>query len=569
MIRSFGGYDRRGDISEGSFFDMKNMTGDKHPYISTRKNRSLADLSGAKVFDIMCLDIFHNGKIVKNALVADCENRLKAFYFENGTLTGHDIFNTTTLLTQEKKQSVVAGTRIYFFPDNAYYDMMDGSVGPLELHTSYNQGAQEDGYYEFAFEPCDMDGNDAEAVSPYRRLRRYCYKLTDDGGKGDFIKFMSFTTSIAKNDTVQLEFTADTDLNGFYSIVNRGADKSFLVVESEYVGVINEGVVTVKREVPKMDFVVSAKNRLWGCRYGTDAYGNCVNEIYASALGDPKNWHRFNGASTDSFSAGIGCTGAFTGAVCMDGNPVFFKEDAIIKVYGSYPSEFCITESVQRGIEAGSADSAVYVDDDLYYKTYSGIVRYDGGMPVNIDAPLGGTKYKNAVAGATGDKYYVSMENEAGERELFVYDIRQRLWHKEDSADIKSFCRCGAELYFLCEEDGESRVYSVSPVEGFIEEESFEWFCETARIGFDTPDRKYVSSVTVRLDCPPPSRSEIYIEYDGDGVWHRAAALYGSDSSHFVRLRPERCDFFRLRFEGEGECTVRSVTRTLEGCSAY
>ena len=569
MIRSFGGYERRGDSSEGSFFDMKNMTGDKHPYISTRKRRSFSDLSGAKVFDIMCLDILHNGKIVKNALVADCENRLKAFYFEDGKLTEHDIFNTTTLLTQAKKQTVIVGTRVYFFPDNAYYDMMDGSVGPLELHTTYEQGALSDGFYEFAFEPCDIDGNDSESVSPYRRLRRYCYKLTADAKKGEFNKFMSFTADIGKNDTVELEFTAKSNLTGFYNIVNRAADKSFIVVESEYAGVISEGAVNVKREVPKMDFVVSAKNRLWGCRYGTDAYGKCVNEIYASALSDPKNWHRFLGVSTDSFSASIGCGGAFTGAVCMDGNPVFFKEDTIIKVHGSYPSEFTITETAQRGIEAGSADSAVFVNDDLYYKTYSGIVRYDGGIPVNVDAPLGGVKYKNAIAGTTGDKYYVSMEDENGKRELFVYDIKLRLWYKEDSANIKSFCRCGGDLYFLCDEDGKSRVYSVRSTEGFEPEESFEWFCESTRIGFDTPDRKYVSSVSVRVDCKDDSRCDIYLEYDGNGAWHRQASLCGADSSHFVRLRPDRCDFFRIRLEGKGECAVRSVTRTLEGCSAY
>ncbi len=569
MVRSFGGYDRRGDISEGIFFDMKNMTGDKHPYISTRRRRSRADLAGARVFDIMCLDIYHKGKIVKNALVADCENRLKAFYFEEGKLLGHDLFNTTALLTQEKKQSVVVGTKVYFFPDNAYYDMMDGSVGPLELSTSYEQGALSDGYYEFAFEPCDMDGNDAEVASPYRRLRRYCYKLTSAGGKGDFNRFMTFTDSIAVNDTVELQFTAAGELDGYYNIVNRARDKTYLVVESEYVGAVSGGIVNVKREVPRMDFVVAAKNRLWGCRYGIDAYGNCVNEIYASAAGDAKNWHRFRGVSTDSYTASIGCGGAFTGAVCMDGNPVFFKEDAIIKVYGSYPSEFCVTETAQRGIEAGSAESAVFVNDDLYYKTYSGIVRYDGGMPVNIDGPLVGTKYKNAVAGTMGDKYYVSMENEKGERELFVYDISRRFWHKEDDADIKGFCRCGADLFFLCEKEGESRVYSVSEVEGFEKEEGFDWMCESAKIGFDTPDRKYVSSVNVRIDCPYDSSCEIFFEYDGDGVWHRQSAFHGSDSAHFVRLRPERCDFFRIRFEGVGDCTIRSVTRTLESSSAY
>ncbi len=547
---------------------MMNMSSDGYPNVTTRKKRAVADLSGAKVFDIMCLDISHKGEIIKNALVADCENRIKTFFYEDGALRGHDVFNTTTLLTQGEKQTVVDGTRVYFFPDCVYYDMMTESVGPLELRATFDLGALTDGYYELTFEPCDIDGGDADEASPYRRLRRSCYKI-QSGTKGDFIKHMTFTDEIRKNDTVELTFTSKYELTGFYNIVSRGIDKTFLVIESEFTGTISQGSLMVNRSLPKMDFVISAKNRLWGCRYGMDAYGNCVNEIYASAHGDPKNWYRFAGVSTDSWSASIGCPGAFTGAVAMDGNPVFFKEDAIIKVFGSYPSEFTVTETAHRGIEAGSAKSAVFVNDDLYYKTYSGIVRYDGGMPVNVDSALGGEKYKNAVAGTTGDKYYVSMEDRAGKRTLFVYDIHRRMWHKEDFADIRSFCRCGSNLYFLCDEEGESRVYSVYPMEGLSDEDNLSWMCESTRIGFEEPDRKYISSLDVRLDCPRGSYCQLYIEYDGDGIWHRQRELRGQDSSCLVRLRPKRCDFFRLRFKGEGECTIRSITRALESCNAF
>jgi len=569
MISSFGGYDRRGDTPEGSFYDMKNMSGADYPRISTRNRRYEAELSGARIFDIMCLDIYSNGNIVKNALVADCENRIKAFYLEDGVLTGHDIFNTSTLLSKREKQSVVVGTKVYFFPDKVFYDMMDGSVGPLELHTSYEQGALSDGFYEFAFECCDIDGNDADESSPYRRLRRYCYKLSDDGSKGDFSSFMTFTESIAKNDTVELLFSKDAELSGYYNIINRAQDKTFLVVESDHVGTVSSGIISVKREVPEMDFVISAKNRLWGCRYGTDASGKCVNEIYASAPGDATNWNRFRGVATDSYSASVGCGGAFTGGVCVDGNPVFFKEDAIIKIHGSYPSEFTVTESAQRGIEAGSSKSAVFVNDELYYKTYTGIVRYDGGMPVGVDSALGGEKYKNAIAGSCGDRYYVSMEDTKGERTLFVYDAKRRIWHKEDSPDIVSFCRCGKDLFYLCNENGESRVYSVLPMEGLTRELRLSWMCETGKLGFDTPDKKYVSSVALRIDCPVGSRCTLSVEYDGSGVWKRERELRGKNSDHYVRLRPRRCDFFRLRLEGEGEFSLSSVTRTLEAASPF
>lgn len=93
--------------------------------------------------------------------------------------------------------------------------------------------------------------------------------------------------------------------------------------------------------------------------------------------------------------------------------------------------------------------------------------------------------------------------------------------------------------------------------------------CETVRMGFDTPDRKYVSSVNARIDCGSDSECEVLIEYDGDGEWHSCGYIDGAESSHFIRIRPARCDYFKLRFEGEGDFTIRSITRTLESCGSF
>ena len=40
--------------------------------------------------------------------------------------------------------------------------------------------------------------------------------------------------------------------------------------------------------------------------------GEAVNEIYASKLGDFRNWRCFEGLSTDSYAAARGSDGAFT-----------------------------------------------------------------------------------------------------------------------------------------------------------------------------------------------------------------------------------------------------------------
>ena len=67
-----------------------------------------------------------------------------------------------------------------------------------------------------------------------------------------------------------------------------------------------------RRSVPEMDFVIESGNRLWGCKYGV-VDGKAVNEIYASKLGDFKNWNCYAGRSTDSYVATRGSDGPFTG----------------------------------------------------------------------------------------------------------------------------------------------------------------------------------------------------------------------------------------------------------------
>lgn len=567
-VASFGGYDRRGDTPEGCFYDMKNMTGDEFPHLSTRKRRGEIQLSGERVYDIVSLDLSHNARIVKNALVADCENRIKAYFEDDGVIRAHDIFNTSSTLGKGERSICVSGTRIFFFPDNVYYDLMDRSVGVLNHSVSYTLGEVDGAFYELVLEPCDIEGNDADEVSPYRRLRRKSYR-TENGQKGDFIANMTFSKGFLSGDTVRLAGISSMPLNKRYSIVSFSNDYTSLVVEETETFVQAEGTVYVSRDVPEMDFVISAGNRLWGCRYGKDAYGNCVNEIYSSALGDPCNWYKFLGASTDSWSASVGVGGAFTGAVCFDGYPVFFKEDAIIKVYGSYAGDFTLKETRQRGIEAGSSKSAVFVDDDLYYKTYSGIVRYDGGMPVNVDAPLGGEEYKNAVAGAVAGKYYVSMEDSGGRRSLFVYDTATRLWHKEDSLPIVSFSRCGSDLYYLVRDKDGDRIISALEGEGLVSEGPVEWMCESGRLGFELPDRKRVAALSLRLIAPENSTVWVETEYDSSGVWHHQCRLEGDGKARLIRLRPRRCDHFRIRLRGIGECTLCSVTRVLESCSGH
>ena len=174
--------------------------------------------------------------------------------------------------------------------------------------------------------------------------------------------------------------------------------------------------VTVRRAVPEMDFVVEAQNRLWGCRYGSNAAGDFVNELYACALGDPTVWDRYDGVSTDSYCVSLGCSGAFTGVCKLGGDVLFFKEDSIIRVGGETPADFTVTVTPAEGAENGAFRSVVNVNDRVFYKSRSGITVFDGVLPYCVSEALGERRFTDVCAGTVGGRYYFAGTNPEGER---------------------------------------------------------------------------------------------------------------------------------------------------------
>lgn len=324
--------------------------------------------------------------------------------------------------------------------------------------------------------------------------------------------------------------------------------------------IINE--VTVSRKMPVMDFVTESENRLWGCRYGTSNNGDVVNEIYACKLGDFKNWNCFMGLSTDSYAASCGTDGQFTGAITHLGYPLFFKENFLHKVYGNYPANYQIQTTACRGVQRGCSNSLAIVNEVLYYKARSGICAYDGSLPMEISTALGEVSYSDAVAGVIGNKYYVSMKDTTEEWCLFVYDVSKGTWHREDYVQADFFCACRGELYYI---DHDTKTIKTINGSGTLDSKAVEWMAETGPLGTSSPDRKYISRLTVRLSLAVGSRVSFYAQYDSSGEWEQLCTLTGTSLKTFaVPIRAKRCDHMRLRIEGEGEAKIFSIAKTIE-----
>ena len=268
------------------------------------------------------------------------------------------------------------------------------------------------------------------------------------------------------------------------------------------------------------------------------------------------------GISTDSYVASVGTDGQFTGAITHLGYPLFFKENCVHKVYGNYPANYQIQTTTCRGVQKGCSKSLAIVNEVLYYKSRSAICSYDGSLPVEMSSALGDVAYSDAVAGSLGNKYYISMKDATSHYHLFVYDTKKGMWHREDDTEAKDFCYCRGDLYYIDYAD-----YQIKTVRGtgVVDETPIKWSAVTGIIGTDSPDKKYISRLDVRMSLEFGTRVMFFIEYDSCGEWEHLFTMTGTKLGSFaVPIQPQRCDHLRLKIVGDGEAKIYSICKTIE-----
>jgi hypothetical protein len=236
------------------------------------------------------------------------------------------------------------------------------------------------------------------------------------------------------------------------------------------------------------------------------------------------------------------------------------------KVYGQYPANFQIQTTACRGVQKGCHKSLAIVNETLFYKSRSAICAYDGSLPTEISSALGEVVYADAVAGALGNKYYVSMRevnSEAVPRyHLFVYDTQKGMWHREDNTQAVEFCSCDGELYYI---DYAAKQIKTVRGSGLKETDPIKWEATTGLIGTDSPDKKYISRIIMRVSMEVGTKLYLQAQYDSSPAWEHVFAMSASTLKTFsIPIKPKRCDHLRLRLIGEGEAKVFSITKTIE-----
>jgi len=269
------------------------------------------------------------------------------------------------------------------------------------------------------------------------------------------------------------------------------------------------------------------------------------------------------GIATDSWVGSLGSQGPFTGAANIGGCPVFYKENMKHKVWISNTGAHQISSTPCQGVKFGCDRSVASVDGAVIYKSSRGFCIDDGGLPEEIRDTIDAVKYSDAVGCVHDGKYYVSMMDAQGNWHLFVYDFRRKLWHREDSLHVSAMCSDGDATVYAVDADT-NQIIDLLGKQGTLESAPVHWMAETGEIGLEMPDRKYILRLDLRLSMEVGAELTVYVQYDTEPEWVALGSIRGTSLQSFsLPLRLRRCDHLRLRFEGEGDIKIYSITKTI------
>lgn len=545
-VDAFGGLNRSPRTGEGEFAQMENLSSDFYPVLAPCPPREQLDITG----------------------VTSLGAGQRLFYTQGTELVLGDRRIDLGLSPDGNKILVKMGAYVVVFPDKKYASTLEnGDCGSLEARFEAANAV---------LTPCTLEGADripdyiqsAEPLSPENGTL-----WLDTAASPAVLKEWSAASNLwAAVETAYVRIEAPgigvpfrqydgvtlsgaEALDGANVIWQAGND--FAVVSGVLEGQKHMRGLVLSRTVPEMDYVIECGNRLWGCRAGTDRLGNPVNEIYASKLGDFRNWNCFMGLSTDSYAVTVGTQGPFTGAITYLGNPLFFKEDCLYKIYGSYPAAFHVQSTACRGVAQGGGESLAIVGETLFYKSPMGVCAYDGSLPAEVGRNLGFDPLEGGVGAGFGGKYFLSLQEHTGTDALYVYDKLLGQWHRETGFGARQMVSHAGKLYGLDKNGG------LWLLRGGKSRARVKWMARTGRISGWDGKRMVLKSLELQLLLANRARMDISVRYDDRGAWERIGTLTGSDRRFLLPIRPKPCSHLELLLEGEGDIRLLSLTRVL------
>ena len=507
-IIAMRGINYSAQTTDGDLADSLNVSARRYPYLSTRKARE-KQTGYAKA---SALTAWGKLVVVKN----DGTDALPDYeLYYDGTKIGQ-----LSSTDGGKKQFAVVNTKLVIWPDKKYLDTSSLTIKSLAATFTYT-GAT------FAEDSITFGGGT---------------NLTTLFNAGDGVTVSGCTAETGNNKDI---------------VIKAVAAHKITVSDHTFTAATETASIKIERKVPDMDFICESENRLWGC-------SSSKQTIYASALGDPCNFNVFENLSTDSYAIAVGSEGDFTGCCKLASSVLFWKENLLHKMLGSYPAEYQMYQYNVEGLRKGCSKSLQVINETLFYMGLHGVFAFTGGTPTLVSPNFGERSFSDAVAGIDGDSYYLSCKDTSNAWHLFVYEFRNNLWVHEDNVECVDFARIGKDLYFL-DSDGDVWLAATGS-----DDANMEWMAQftpfyevtsTRNKNGATVERKRYSKIVLRLELPVKSYVVVSVKRD-DEPWQEVGQVIGTrNNTARVRIPITRCDKFSVKLHGKGPCSVLAMSR--------
>lgn len=592
IVTAFLGLNRENTAKDSTGMEMQDEKG-----LSTRAYPHLACMTPYKLFKqlndetntftiidkdthpLFIYSDFHSGNIVR---VLDMQT--------NTEISNHSV-------TGDIKTFVKMGARVIIHPDMIEYDSVSNQWTSLSHTEEYGSNR-----YMFV-SACDKEGTFYKTYpitnAPHGQMDNtyvvdadnnsvYVWKDTKwEKTEEYYLKLRCEVADFRKNQRVSAEGAEDSGIVIPDGVVVDRTDelyeeqgntrsvpnlivKGYLTFQQESGEFTVVSPISLTSSTPKMDYICASGNRLWGCRYGDD-----LNEIYASALGDASVWGLFEDTSMDSYIASIGEDGKWTGCIEYNGHPMFFKENMIYTIYGMYPAQYQISK--QEGLGMKDNGAACVFNNVLYYGSHEGVCAYTGSVPRVISQDCGVIDLR-AIAGAGHILYAVDGK----EGYVYTYDTDYRLWHCEgDQYGAVYYAYAYKDLVYF-NADGDIMTTEIGHGE-------VDWYAITPKLNLKTPDSSYLAEIQIRTEFMGSASLKVYVSYDegsydgghdvtsGGNTWRDVSRYTWSDVAsmtwqelqankngvfpYVVHLRLKRASTCRIKLVGTGDVRIITLTK--------
>lgn len=338
--------------------------------------------------------------------------------------------------------------------------------------------------------------------------------------------------------------------------------------------------LTIEREIPSLDFICARGNRLYGVSNATTnriwnsetkSYDTFTSRcLYVSALGLPNRFWDFGGTDADSYQVAVGSNGDFTGIMEFGDYTLFWKEHELVQLYGDYPSNFGYNTMHITGVQKGSHRSQRIINDVLYYKGIDGVYAYALSSPSLISYNLGYRRYTDATAGSDDVHYHISMKDEDGAYDYYVYDTVHGLWVREDASEVKAFSLQGQTLFGAINNTLYALESESATVNGETQNaEAFSWYAVFPAYTESVLERKEYKWLRLRVKLGDGATLKAETSMDGQTYQTVCTAAGEGFKTVSIPLPINRVDRMTVRISGTGEAQLHEMVREYVEGSAW